>query len=160
MSWQREILPSGGTDTGALQRGGSSAIVGCVSIPTRHIHSVVEMCHKDDIQEALTCWWFCVGSSTVLIATGDLLALTCMSGTVIQLGRIQALIEQLSERLRESERQREELQQQVKRLEDDLAEISDKPIKNVEEIHQKIDSYLKDIDICLEKLNGQSQADT
>lgn len=82
-----------------------------------------------------------------------------MSGTVTQLGRIQALIEQLAERLRESEQKREKLQQQVERLEGDLAAFSDKPIKNVEEIHQKIDSYLKDIDICLEKLNGQSQAD-
>jgi predicted nucleic acid-binding Zn-ribbon protein len=79
-----------------------------------------------------------------------------MSATVIQLGRIQALIEELAERLRESERKRQELQEQVERLEGDLAAFSDKPIKNVEEIHQKIDSYLKDIDICLEKLNGQS----
>ena len=79
-----------------------------------------------------------------------------MSGTITQLGRIQVLIGQLAERLKESERQREALQQQVERLEGELATFSEKPIKNVEEIHQKIDSYLKDIDICLEKLNGQS----
>jgi endoglucanase len=51
--WQAEILTGGGTDTGALQRGGDGAIVGCVSIPTRHIHSVVEMCHQDDIEHSI-----------------------------------------------------------------------------------------------------------
>lgn len=60
LNFQREILPRGGTDTGALQRGGSGAIVGCVSIPTRHIHSVVEMCHKDDIQGAIDLLTACV----------------------------------------------------------------------------------------------------
>ncbi|MEL6694721.1 MAG: M42 family metallopeptidase [Bacteroidota bacterium] len=50
---QREILTGGGTDTAAIQRGGDGAIVGCVSIPTRHIHSVVEMCHKTDIQASI-----------------------------------------------------------------------------------------------------------
>ena len=58
--FQREILPRGGTDTGALQRGGSGAIVGCVSIPTRHIHSVVEMCHKKDIEGAISLLAACV----------------------------------------------------------------------------------------------------
>jgi putative aminopeptidase FrvX len=48
--FQREILPRGGTDTGAIQRSGDGAIVGCISVPTRHIHSVVEMCHQEDIQ--------------------------------------------------------------------------------------------------------------
>lgn len=60
IAWQREILPRGGTDTGALQRGGSGAIVGCVSIPTRHIHSVVEMCHKEDIQNSIDLLTACV----------------------------------------------------------------------------------------------------
>lgn len=46
---QKEILPRGGTDTGAMQRAGDGSIAGCISIPTRHIHSVVEMCHKEDI---------------------------------------------------------------------------------------------------------------
>ncbi|MFK7969299.1 MAG: M42 family metallopeptidase [Bacteroidia bacterium] len=53
LPYQREILPRGGTDTGAVQRGGSGSIAGCVSIPTRHIHSVVEMCHKEDIEGAI-----------------------------------------------------------------------------------------------------------
>ncbi|MCI4667085.1 MAG: M42 family metallopeptidase [Bacteroidia bacterium] len=53
ISYQMEILTGGGTDTAMLQRGGDGAIAGCISIPTRHIHSVVEMCHKDDIQASI-----------------------------------------------------------------------------------------------------------
>lgn len=51
IKWQPEILKAGGTDTAALQRqsaGGS--IAGAISIPTRHIHQVIEMSHKKDIQ--------------------------------------------------------------------------------------------------------------
>jgi tetrahedral aminopeptidase len=58
--FQREILVGGGTDTGALQRAGDGAIVGCVSIPTRHIHSVVEMCHRDDIQSSVNLLTECL----------------------------------------------------------------------------------------------------
>lgn len=58
--FQREILIGGGTDTGALQRAGDGAIVGCVSIPTRHIHSVVEMCHRDDVQGSVELLTQCV----------------------------------------------------------------------------------------------------
>lgn len=83
-----------------------------------------------------------------------------MSTTANQLGRIQALIEKLAKRLRDSEHKREVLQAEVDQLKGDLAAFSKKPLKNVEEIHDKIDSYLKDIDICLEKLNGQSKTDT
>ena len=58
--YQREILKGGGTDTGAIQRGGDGAIVGCISIPTRHIHSVVEMCHKDDVAHSITLLTHCI----------------------------------------------------------------------------------------------------
>lgn len=52
--WQSEILPAGGTDTAMLQRAGKNgAITGCISIPTRHIHSVIEMAHKEDIQASI-----------------------------------------------------------------------------------------------------------
>lgn len=60
ITWQREILPAGGTDTAAIQRSGDGAIVGCVSIPTRHIHSVVEMCHRDDILGSINLLRICV----------------------------------------------------------------------------------------------------
>ncbi|MEO0897950.1 MAG: M42 family metallopeptidase [Bacteroidota bacterium] len=57
---QREILTGGGTDTAMVQRGGDGAIAGCVSIPTRHIHSVVEICHKVDIQASIDLLQKCV----------------------------------------------------------------------------------------------------
>jgi len=51
---QLEILPRGGTDGGALQRtrGGTASIT--LSIPTRYIHTVNEMAHKNDIEAAVT----------------------------------------------------------------------------------------------------------
>lgn len=51
IKWQPEILTAGGTDTAGIQRmtqGGS--IAGAVSVPTRHLHQVIEMADKDDIQ--------------------------------------------------------------------------------------------------------------
>jgi putative aminopeptidase FrvX len=49
--WQPEILPAGGTDTAGIQRyGKNGAISGAISIPLRHIHQVIEMANKDDIQ--------------------------------------------------------------------------------------------------------------
>ena len=50
---QLEVMPRGGTDTAAIQRGGKGAAVGCISIPTRYVHSVIEMCHKRDIQACI-----------------------------------------------------------------------------------------------------------
>ncbi len=60
ITYQKEILTNGGTDTGAMQRSGNGAIVGCISIPTRHIHSVVEMCHKEDILGSIQLLKHCV----------------------------------------------------------------------------------------------------
>jgi endoglucanase len=54
IKWQPEILPAGGTDTAGIQRmtpGG--AISGAVSIPTRHIHQVIEMANKNDIRASI-----------------------------------------------------------------------------------------------------------
>ncbi|RMG81129.1 MAG: M42 family peptidase [Bacteroidetes bacterium] len=54
IKWQAEVLPAGGTDTAALQRmnaGGS--IAGAISIPTRHIHQVIEMVDKSDVSGAI-----------------------------------------------------------------------------------------------------------
>lgn len=51
IKWQPELLPAGGTDTAAMQRMATyGSIAGAVSIPTRHIHSVIEMANKDDIK--------------------------------------------------------------------------------------------------------------
>ena len=50
IKWQSEILVAGGTDTASLQRKGKNgSISGAISIPTRHLHQVIEMAHKEDI---------------------------------------------------------------------------------------------------------------
>ena len=52
--WQPEILPKGGTDTAGLQRfGKKGSIAGAISIPLRHIHQVIEMAHKSDIDSSI-----------------------------------------------------------------------------------------------------------
>ena len=60
---QLEILPAGGTDTAGIQRmnpGGS--ISGAVSIPTRHIHQVIEMVDKNDVRASIDLLRYCVES--------------------------------------------------------------------------------------------------
>jgi endoglucanase len=52
--YQLEILTAGGTDTAGLQRTGKNgAIAGAISIPTRHLHQVVEMAHTYDIAHCI-----------------------------------------------------------------------------------------------------------
>jgi len=61
IKWQPEILPAGGTDTSGIQRmtpGGS--IAGAISIPTRHIHQVIEMADKGDIQASIDLLKVCL----------------------------------------------------------------------------------------------------
>ena len=61
LTTQVEILPAGGTDTMGVQRstpGGS--IAGAVSIPTRHIHQVIEMAHKEDIKQSIDLLQVCI----------------------------------------------------------------------------------------------------
>jgi tetrahedral aminopeptidase len=50
---QLEILPRGGTDAGAMQqvRGGAPAVT--LSIPTRYVHTVNEMCAVTDVQASI-----------------------------------------------------------------------------------------------------------
>lgn len=63
IKWQPEILTAGGTDTAGIQRmtdGGS--IAGAISIPTRHLHQVIEMAHQDDIQGSIDLLIACVKS--------------------------------------------------------------------------------------------------
>ncbi len=53
--WQPEILPAGGTDTAGVQRmGKNGAISGAISIPTRHLHQVIEMANKNDISNSIS----------------------------------------------------------------------------------------------------------
>jgi tetrahedral aminopeptidase len=51
--WQMEVLPRGGTDTSAIQRAGKGAAAGCISVPTRYVHSVIEMIHPHDLQASV-----------------------------------------------------------------------------------------------------------
>ena len=54
IKWQPEILTAGGTDTAGIQRmNDGGAISGAVSIPTRHLHQVIEMADKSDIQASI-----------------------------------------------------------------------------------------------------------
>jgi len=61
LKWQPEILTAGGTDTAGIQRmteGGS--IAGAISIPTRHLHQVIEMANKDDIKGGIELLKLCI----------------------------------------------------------------------------------------------------
>lgn len=63
IKWQPEILTAGGTDTAGIQRmteGGS--IAGAVSIPTRHLHQVIEMADKSDIRASIDLLKACTTS--------------------------------------------------------------------------------------------------
>lgn len=54
IKWQPEILPAGGTDTAGIQRHtNGGAIAGAISIPTRNLHQVIEMAHKQDIKNCV-----------------------------------------------------------------------------------------------------------
>lgn len=54
IKWQPEILTRGGTDTAGIQRMGKhGAISGAVSVPTRHLHQVIEMANKKDIGHSI-----------------------------------------------------------------------------------------------------------
>lgn len=61
IKWQPEILTAGGTDTSALQQltaGGS--VAGAISIPTRNIHQVIEMVHKQDVINSILLLKHCL----------------------------------------------------------------------------------------------------
>ncbi len=54
IKYQLEILTGGGTDAAGIQKmAKSGAIVGAVSVPTRHIHQVIETCHNEDIRGSI-----------------------------------------------------------------------------------------------------------
>ncbi len=57
--YQLELLPLGGTDAGAMQRSRAGHRTMTLSIPTRYIHTVTEMVHRDDLHAArdlLAAW--------------------------------------------------------------------------------------------------------
>ncbi len=61
IKWQPELLTAGGTDTAGIQRmGKQGAISGAVSIPTRHLHQVIEMASKKDIDACIDLLGACL----------------------------------------------------------------------------------------------------
>lgn len=53
IKYQLEILTGGGTDTSSMQQTGAGAVAGCISIPTRYIHSPVETLDLFDVSECI-----------------------------------------------------------------------------------------------------------
>lgn len=51
--YQFEVLPLGGTDTGAMQRAREGARAITLSVPTRYIHTITETIHKRDLMATL-----------------------------------------------------------------------------------------------------------
>lgn len=51
--YQHEVLRSGGTDTGAVQRVRDGVLAGCLSIPTRYIHTPVETVALSDVENTV-----------------------------------------------------------------------------------------------------------
>lgn len=61
IKWQPEVLTGGGTDTAGMQRMSSRGVIaGAVSIPTRHIHQVIEMANKNDIRASIELLKHCL----------------------------------------------------------------------------------------------------
>ena len=51
--WQREVLLGGATDAGSIALAGTGVLTGCVSLPSRHIHSAVGVVHLGDLEHAV-----------------------------------------------------------------------------------------------------------
>lgn len=54
IKYQNEVLENGGTDTHSMQLSGCGARVGCISIPTRYIHTQNEMIDLGDVGSAVS----------------------------------------------------------------------------------------------------------
>ena len=52
--YQREILTYGGTDTSVMQLAGAGSLAGALSIPSRYIHSAVELCDLGDAEACVS----------------------------------------------------------------------------------------------------------
>jgi endoglucanase len=50
---QNEVLRSGGTDAGAILKTKGGILSGCISIPTRYVHTPVETADLDDVQNTV-----------------------------------------------------------------------------------------------------------
>lgn len=50
IKYQYEVLLAGGTDTSQMQIAGSGSFAGCISLPTRYVHTPVEVIDTDDMK--------------------------------------------------------------------------------------------------------------
>jgi putative aminopeptidase FrvX len=53
VAYQREVLMGGATDAWAISLSGTGVLAGCVSLPSRYIHSAVGCVHLDDLEGAV-----------------------------------------------------------------------------------------------------------
>ena len=53
IAYQREVLTFGGTDTSSMQLTGLGSVAGALSIPTRYVHSGVELCDMKDVEACI-----------------------------------------------------------------------------------------------------------
>ena len=53
IKYQIDVKMKGGTDAGAMQLSKAGAPVCIISIPVRYTHTIIEMCHKDDIEDTI-----------------------------------------------------------------------------------------------------------
>lgn len=67
---QFHVASRGGTDTQSLQLAGGGSLAGCVSIPTRYIHTSVEAAHPDDIAASIALVAGFVERAYELVASG------------------------------------------------------------------------------------------
>ncbi len=54
IKYQNEILEKGGTDTYSMQINGGGVRVGCISVPTRYIHTQNEIIDMNDVNNAVS----------------------------------------------------------------------------------------------------------
>jgi endoglucanase len=52
IAYQREVLLGGATDAYGIQLSGTGVLTGCISVPSRYIHSAVGCVHLDDVDKA------------------------------------------------------------------------------------------------------------
>jgi endoglucanase len=53
IKYQSEIMVAGGTDTAVMQSAGAGSIAGALSIPSRYIHTGIEMCDLNDVHDCV-----------------------------------------------------------------------------------------------------------
>lgn len=70
IAYQHEVLRAGGTDTGAIQRVRDGIPAGCVSIPTRYIHTPVEMIDLSDAENAVRLVCAALAEETLPLTPG------------------------------------------------------------------------------------------